>query len=57
MESSVTMQFVLMRVQAEMAASHGAELCAEHIFLGIMKLAELSVGDITSKETRYVQIE
>ena len=50
MELYITMQFVLMRAQAELAASRGVALGVEHIFLGILKLAELTPKEITSKE-------
>lgn len=56
MEPSVTMQFVLMRAQAELAGSRGAELGVEHIFLGILKLAEIRPENITSKEKYHPEI-
>ena len=57
MDSSITMQFVMMRAQAELAASHGTELTVEHIFLGVLKLAELQSKDITPKEKYHTKIK
>ena len=57
MDSSITMQFVMMRAQAELAASHGAELAVEHVFLGILKLSELQPEDITPKEKYHCGIK
>lgn len=57
MDSSITMQFVMMRAQAELAAGNGAELAVEHVFLGILKLAELQPKDITPKEKYHSGIK
>lgn len=56
MESSITMQYVMMRAQAELAAGTGTELAVEHLFLGILKLAERSARDITSKEQFHADV-
>jgi len=56
MELSITMQFVQMRAHAELAAGHGELLGVEHLFLGILKLAEVKAEDITSKEKYHAQI-
>jgi ATP-dependent metalloprotease FtsH len=57
MESSITMQVVMMRAKAELAASHGTELAVEHVFLGILKLAELRPENITPKEKYHAGIK
>jgi len=57
MDSSITMQFVMMRAQAELAAGNDAELAVEHVFLGILKLAELQPKDITPKEKYHSGIK
>lgn len=57
MDSSITMQFVMMRAQAELAAGNDAELAVEHVFLGILKLAELQPEDITPKEKYHSGIK
>ena len=46
MEQSLNMQFVMMRANAEMKAAHSDRLGQEHIFLGLLKLAELKAEDI-----------
>lgn len=56
MDLSVTMQFVMMRAHAELAASHWSKLAAEHVFLGILKLAEIKAADITTKEQFHEKI-
>lgn len=56
MESSITMQYVMMRAQAELVAANGGELTVEHLFLGILKLAERKARDITSKEQYHADI-
>ncbi len=56
MESSITMQFVMMRAQAELAAGNGQILAVEHLLLGILKLAELKAGDITSRDQHHADI-
>ena len=57
MDSSITMQFVMMRAQAELAAGNGVELTVEHVFLGILKFAELQPKDITPKEKYHSGIK
>lgn len=46
MEHSLSMQFVLMRANAEVKAAHSERLGIEHLFLGLLKLAELHADDI-----------
>ena len=41
MEQSLNMQFVMMRAKAEMKAAHSDRLGQEHVFLGLLKLAEM----------------
>lgn len=45
-ELSLTMQFVQMRADAEVKAAHSNSVGIEHIFLGLLKLAELRADDI-----------
>lgn len=46
MEQSLNMQFVMMRANAEMKAAHSDRLGQEHVFLGLLKLAELKADDV-----------
>lgn len=46
MEQSLNMQFVMMRANAEMKAAHSDRLGQEHVFLGLLKLAELKAKDV-----------
>ncbi len=46
MEQSLNMQFVMMRANAEMKAAHSDRLGQEHVFLGLLKLAELAAESI-----------
>ena len=46
MEKSLTMQVVMMRAQAEMNHSASRTLCVEHLFIGILKLSELSAREM-----------
>lgn len=46
MEHSLSVQFVLMRANAEVKAAHSDQLGIEHLFLGLLKLAELHADDI-----------
>ncbi|MCI8578320.1 MAG: AAA family ATPase [Lachnospiraceae bacterium] len=46
MELSLSMQFVQMRADAEVKAAHSQTVGVEHIFLGLLKLAELHGEDI-----------
>ena len=41
MEQSLNIQFVMMRAKAEMKAAHSDRLGQEHVFLGLLKLAEM----------------
>ena len=45
-ELSLTMQFVQMRADAEVKAAHSNSVGIEHIFLGLLKLAELKADDL-----------
>lgn len=45
-ELSLTMQFVQMRADAEAKAAHSNSVGIEHIFLGLLKLAELRADDL-----------
>ena len=46
MEQSLNMQFVMMRANAEKKAAHSERLGQEHVFLGLLKLAELGAADM-----------
>lgn len=46
MDYSLTMQVVMMRAKAEMEHVGAKAACVEHLFLGILKLSEMSVGDL-----------
>lgn len=48
MEYSLSMQFVMMRANAEMKAAHIENEGIEHLFLGLLKLAELRAADIVN---------
>ena len=56
MELNIAMQFVMVRAQAEVAAVKGSEMGLEHIFLGILKLSEITAKDITSAKECYEEI-
>lgn len=45
-ELSLTMQFVQMRADAEVKAAHSNSVGIEHVFLGLLKLAELKADDL-----------
>ena len=45
MEQSLSLQFVMMRAEAEAKAAHSDGIGVEHIFLGILKIAELKAAD------------
>ena len=47
-ELSLPMQFVKLRAEAEMKAAHSDSVGVEHIFLGLLKLAELEADDIVN---------
>lgn len=42
MEQSLSMQFVTMRAEAEAKAAHSKEIGVEHVFLGLLKIAEVT---------------
>lgn len=46
MEQSLNVRFVVMRANAEVKAAHSGELGVEHLFLGLLKLAELTADDM-----------
>lgn len=46
MDLSTAMRFVMVRAHAEALACEGSEIYPEHIFLGILKLSELSAEEI-----------
>ena len=46
MEHSLNLQFVMMRAKAELKAAHSSVLGQEHVFLGLLKLAELKAKDV-----------
>ncbi|MDR1049857.1 MAG: AAA family ATPase [Deltaproteobacteria bacterium] len=46
MELSPSLQFVMLRAQAEVAAAKSKNMSLEFIFLGMLKLAEIAGGDI-----------
>lgn len=46
MEFSLSMQFVQMRAEAEVKAAHSKVVGVEHLFLGLLKLAELRAEDM-----------
>lgn len=48
MDCSLSMQFVLMRAKAEVKAAHSEQIGVEHLFLGLLKLAELQASDFIS---------
>ena len=48
MDHSPSMKFVMMRARAELKAAHSDALGVEHIFLALLKLAELHAGDFIS---------
>lgn len=45
-EVSLTMKFVHMRANAEMKAAHSGSIGVEHIFLGLLKLAEMNAEEL-----------
>lgn len=45
-EFSLTMKFVQLRAEAEVKAAHSSGAGIEHIFLGLLKLAELSADEL-----------
>ena len=45
-ELSLTMQFVQMRADAEVKAAHSNSVGIEHVFLGLLELAELKADDL-----------
>jgi ATP-dependent metalloprotease FtsH len=55
MDFTKTMRFVMVRAQAEAAVSKIA-ICPEHLFLGLLKLAEVKAEDISSETSRHQQI-
>jgi len=55
-ELSITMQFVNLRAQAEVAAGSLRELCPEHLLLGILKLSEMEAAAISDKEKYHAVI-
>jgi ATP-dependent metalloprotease FtsH len=55
MDFSKTMRFVIVRAQAEAALSRTA-IYPEHLFLGLLKLAEVKAEDISSDKSLYRQI-
>ena len=46
LELSLTMQFVQMRADAEAKAAHSNSVGIEHVFLGLLKLAERRADDL-----------
>ncbi len=44
MDLSATVRFVMMRAQAESAAAHNTGIGVEHLFLGLLKLAEIDAS-------------
>ena len=46
MEQSLSMQFVTMRAEAEAKAAHSKEIGVEHIFLGLLKIAEVTAEQL-----------
>lgn len=46
MEQSLNVKFVMIRANAEMKAAHSDCLGVEHIFLGLLKLAELTADEL-----------
>ena len=46
MDQSLNMKFVMLRAKAEMEAAHSSCLGVEHVFLGLLKLAELSADEV-----------
>ncbi|MDR0750486.1 MAG: AAA family ATPase [Tannerellaceae bacterium] len=55
MDFSKTMRFVMVRAQAEAAVCKTA-IHPEHLFLGLLKLAEVKAEDISSDTSQYQQI-
>lgn len=46
MEQLLNVRFVMMRANAEMQAAHSSYLGIEHVFLGLLKLAELTADEM-----------
>lgn len=46
MEQSLNIRFVMMRANAEMKAAHSNSVGIEHVFSGLLKLAEFRAGDL-----------
>ena len=51
MEFNTPMRFVMVRASAEVNASAGTKMFPEHVFLGILKLAELKTTDFAPTST------
>lgn len=51
MEFNTPMRFVMVRASAEVNASAGTKMYPEHVFLGILKLAELKTTDFAPTST------
>ena len=47
MEWNTAMRFVMARAQAEAAATESSAIGTAHVFLGLLKLAELTADDIS----------
>jgi hypothetical protein len=57
MDLSITVRFVMARAQLEADAAEYSEIYPEHIFLGILKLSELSADEILPSALHKEQID
>ncbi len=56
MDLNTAMRFVMVRASAEVAASRLTDMRVEHLFLGLLKLAEVTAEDIAPSSHHKKQI-
>ena len=56
MELSTAMRFVMVRAQAEAVSARNSTIIIEHIFLGLLKLSELTADEFASASRHKEQI-
>lgn len=56
MELNTAMRFVMVRAQAEAVSARNSNIRIEHIFLGLLKLSELTANDFASASRHKEQI-